>query len=211
MNANIDVIEDNIPLILIVDDIQKNLQLLANTLYDAGYEIAMAESGKEALEFLKDTLPDLILLDVMMPELSGFEVCKILKEDDRTKSVPVIFLTAKVETDSIIEGFELGAVDYVTKPFNSSELLSRVKTHVELKRSRDKLIEYNIELIKLNKTKSEFLGIAVHDLKNPLQGVMSFSDLLLQKFNESEEIKKVVPEQYFKFIDYIIAFRLSHV
>ncbi len=118
--------------ILIVDDTLKNIQVLGTILRTKGYQINIAKSGLQALEVVEKVLPDLILLDVMMPELDGFETCKRLKASDKTRDIPVIFLTAKVETDDIVKGFELGAVDYVTKPFNSVELLKRVESHMAL-------------------------------------------------------------------------------
>ncbi len=124
--------------ILIVDDVPKNIELAANILQTKNYNITFAKSGPIALEKVKSIDFDLILLDVMMPEMDGFEVCKILKEDDATKDIPVIFLTARSETENVVKGFELGAVDYVTKPFQTEELLARVKTHVDI---REKLEE----------------------------------------------------------------------
>ncbi len=126
-------------LILIVDDIPKNLQVLGSILRAEGYEIAIAMNGKQALKVVEDILPDLILLDVMMPELDGYETCEILKKSRRTKDIPVIFLTAKTETEDIARGFKLGAVDYINKPFKSVELLARVKTHIDLKKSKEEL------------------------------------------------------------------------
>ena len=120
-------------LILIVDDNPKNIQVLGKTLHDMGYNVSIATAGKQALDSVKKEKPDLILLDVQMPEMDGFEVCKIIKESPDTKSIPIIFLTAVVESDRIINGFELGAVDYITKPFNSAELSARVSTHLEIK------------------------------------------------------------------------------
>jgi len=131
------------PLVLIVDDVAKNLQLLGNILKKENYRIAAASNGKQAVAIAINTSPDLILLDVMMPEMDGFEACSKLKNIPQTKDIPIIFLTAKVETEDIIKGFKVGAVDYVTKPFNSYELLARVKTHLELKISKDLLEEKN--------------------------------------------------------------------
>jgi len=125
--------KQEIPLVLIVDDVPKNIQLLGNILNNEGYDIIIAENGKEALERISDVLPDIILLDIMMPEMDGYETCKILKENDRTRDIPVIFLTAKTEMEDIVKGFNAGSVDYVTKPFNSTELMARVKTHIKLK------------------------------------------------------------------------------
>jgi len=142
------------PLVLIVDDVLENIQVLGNILKEEKYKIALANNGKKAISIATAILPDLILLDVMMPELDGFETCKRLKKIPETKDIPIIFLTAKTETQDIIDGFKIGAVDYITKPFNSYELRSRVRAHVELKISKDLLIEKNEILAKLAITDS---------------------------------------------------------
>lgn len=126
-------------LILIVDDNPRNLQVLGLLLEKQKYETSMALSGHETLEYIKTEKPDLILLAVMMPGMDGYQVCRQLKQDATTKDIPVIFLTAKRDTESILEGFDSGGVDYVTKPFNSKELLARVKTHIDLKRAREEI------------------------------------------------------------------------
>lgn len=126
--------------ILVVDDNSQNLQLLGSVLQERGYDVAFAMNGKEALDYLTEELPDLILLDVMMPGMDGFEVCRDFKKVPDNKNVPVIFLTAKTETEDIVHGFECGAVDYISKPFQAAELLARVHTHVELKRAREEII-----------------------------------------------------------------------
>ncbi len=128
---------DNRPLILIVDDTLKNLQVSGNLLKRENYQISVATGGNQALKMLEEITPDLILLDIMMPDINGFEVCKKIKESPATKEIPVIFLTAKNEPEDIVEGFKTGAVDYVAKPFISTELIARVRTHVELKTARD--------------------------------------------------------------------------
>lgn len=120
--------------ILVVDDTPANIQTLAATLKEKGYQISVATNGKQALEVLKRVQPDLILLDVMMPEMDGFETCRQLKASGQWRQIPVIFLTAKTETEDIVRGFELGAVDYVGKPFNAHELLARVHTHLTIDR-----------------------------------------------------------------------------
>jgi CheY-like chemotaxis protein len=127
--------------ILIVDDTVKNIQVLGTILKQEGYQLNVAQNGKQALDVVKKVKPDLILLDVMMPEMDGFEACIHLKADPETADIPVIFLTAKIETEDIVKGFDLGAVDYVTKPFNPTELLKRVDTHLSLYHLRRKLEE----------------------------------------------------------------------
>ena len=120
--------------ILIVDDTPANIQTLTATLKEKGYQISVALNGKQALDVLARVQPDLILLDVMMPEMDGFETCERIKASERWSQIPIIFLTAKTETADIVRGFELGAVDYVAKPFNAHELLARVHTHLTIDR-----------------------------------------------------------------------------
>ncbi|HAC62939.1 MAG TPA: diguanylate cyclase response regulator [Cyanothece sp. UBA12306] len=126
-------------LILIVDDISKNIQLLIEILDSLGYATTFAIGGKQALERVKIVKPDLILLDLMMPEINGIEVCRIIKSEEETADIPILFLTASNEKDHLLQAFEEGAVDYVTKPFKTSELLARVKTHLELKKTQNEL------------------------------------------------------------------------
>src|ERR1035437_1345152 len=165
------------PLILIVDDTPKNLQLLSNILHDKGYNICISTSGSRALETVNTEAPDLILLDIQMPVMDGFETFKALKLNPKAKDIPIIFLTAVVEPEKILQGFELGAVDSFTKPFNIPELTARVATHIEIKRSREKLIE-------LNATKQKLFSIISHDLRSSLGSVLSYSDLLLQNLDQ---------------------------
>lgn len=157
--------------ILIVDDVPKNIQLVANFLTKAGYQINFAVDGKSAIEHADKESFDLILLDIMMPGIDGFEVCEMLKASPKTTDIPVIFLTAKTDAESITKGFEAGGVDYITKPFNPSELLARVKTHLNL-RHRE------IELKDLNRTKDTFLSIIGHDLKTPMANIISLGDII---------------------------------
>jgi len=130
---------DKKDLVLVVDDNPQNLQVLGPMLEKNGYDIAFATSGEQALEFVAGEIPDLVLLDIMMPGMDGYQVCERLRKKKGTASIPVIFLTAKSDTDDIVRGFEAGGVDYVTKPFNSAELLARVKTHLELKNAREEI------------------------------------------------------------------------
>jgi len=123
--------------VLIVDDFYQNIRIVANILKRENYQMTFAQTGKSALECTKTKDFDLILMDIVLPNMDGYEVCKALKKNSETKDVPVIFLTGKTDTESILKGFEIGASDYVTKPFNESELLARVKTHLKLKKARD--------------------------------------------------------------------------
>jgi len=122
--------------ILIVEDAVQNIQTLSAILKEQGYQISVATTGQQALGVLARVRPDLILLDVMMPEMDGFETCRRIKESTEWRDLPIIFLTAKTETADLVRGFELGAVDYVGKPFNAHELLARVHTHLAMDRLR---------------------------------------------------------------------------
>jgi DNA-binding response OmpR family regulator len=129
--------QDKIYRILIVDDDPQSIQIVANTLQNESYQMAYAHDGRIALEKVKEIKFDLILLDVMMPEINGLEVCKALKLSQAKRDIPIIFLSVKNEMDDIVKGFEAGAVDYLIKPFYPAELLARVRTHVELKKKID--------------------------------------------------------------------------
>lgn len=133
--------------ILLVDDAPNNIQLLGSTLRREGYSISFAVSGVQAIELATKYSFDLILLDIMMPEMDGFKVFEILKQHSGDKAVPVIFLTAKTDNESILKAFSLGAVDYILKPFQSSEVLARVRTQLELADSKEVLIKMNRKLI----------------------------------------------------------------
>lgn len=170
---------DDKPLVLIVDDNPQNLQAIGHILKKQGYDIAIAENGIEALEFVRNTPPEVILLDVMMPEMDGFEVCKRLKKDANTKDIPVIFVTARVETDHIVKGFEIGGVDYVTKPFNSPELLARVNTQVMLKKSfvERTILEERLRQAAILEATGRLAGGIAHDFNNILSGIMGYISL----------------------------------
>ena len=158
--------------ILVVDDVVQNLQVLCSILAKEKYRLAVARNGMQALDTAEKVKPELILLDVMMPELDGFEVCKRLHDSPATRDIPVIFLTAKTELESVVKGFEIGAVDYVTKPFNEAELLARVRTHLELKRAREELIKRNKELKEAKKE----LELAVRT--DPLTNISNRREIL---------------------------------
>lgn len=207
--------------ILIVDDLPKNLMVLGNILLKEDFQIAYAKNGKEALSQALETDFDLILLDIMMPEMDGYEVCKILREDKRTIKTPIIFLTAKNDTESIVKGFEVGAQDYLTKPFNTNELLARVHTHLELKKNRQKLEVLNNELEEkvkertlelekankkmetLDKAKSAFLGLISHEIRTPLNGIIGFLDILKQSIqDDNKELIDMTAEAAERLFDF---------
>jgi len=210
--------------ILIVDDVARNIQILGNILSNNGYQIAYAQNGRQALKITNTQNFDLILLDIMMPEMDGYEVCKHLKNSNITASIPIIFLTAKADMESIVKGFETGGQDYITKPFNSAELIARVKTQIQLQDQKLQLKKYNMELEskvrdrtkqlqqanslleKLDKTKSDFLSIISHELRTPLNGIIGLTNLLGDtkvdsSQNEYIEHLKNVSERLVRFSD----------
>lgn len=179
--------------ILIVDDQPQNIQLIG-TLLRPYYQLSVTDDGYKAISIAKSKLPDLILLDVMMPEISGYEVCEELKKDPSTKDIPIIFLTAKHESEDIVKGFKLGAVDYIIKPFNKDEILVRISTHLRLKASEKMLIQKNEELELLNSQKDKFFSIIAHDLRGPLAGLVGLSEIL------NNELTKLPQEEALELI-----------
>ncbi len=178
------------PLILIVDDTLKNIQVLGSILLEHEYDIHVAQNGQQALEATNAINPDLILLDVIMPKLDGFETCRHLKADDKTKHIPVIFLTAKTAEEDILKGFELGGIDYVTKPFSSVVLLARINTHLNLKFAYEKLERQKAALEKAEILRKNVEHIIQHDLKSPLNGIIAFSDILAEESNLNPDYQK---------------------
>ncbi len=125
--------------ILIVDDVLDNLSILGHFLQQSGLEISVARTGEKAFELVGQNKPDLVLLDIMMPGIDGYEVCRRLKEDDRTKDIPIIFITALSGTEDMMRGFNAGGVDYITKPFHEREVVCRIATQLKLKKAQDEI------------------------------------------------------------------------
>ena len=169
--------------ILIVDDVPKNIQLVAKFLKEEDYNLFFAQSGEAALRQINSRSFDLILLDVMMPGMDGFEVCEQIKSGEETKDVPVIFLTAKTDDTAIERGFSLGGVDYITKPFNPIELVARVRTHLKLQQREN-------ELKDLNSTKDTLLSVISHDLKTPFFNIMGLGEILLNEYDSFPDEEK---------------------
>jgi CheY-like chemotaxis protein len=194
------------PLILLVDDVPQNIQILHQILNMGEYSFAIATSGKETLQMVKKKMPDLILLDIMLGDIDGFEVCQQLKKDPETTAVPIIFLTAKVGVEDKVKGFKLGAVDYITKPFEDAEVVARVHTHIQLKKSIDIIKEYNRQLreafgemqksyLELMDSQEELVerekksavkalsANATHEMNQPLTVIQGYLDMLIESLD----------------------------
>jgi DNA-binding NtrC family response regulator len=182
--------------ILLVDDVPANLAVLTAALEPEGYEIFAAPNGATALKVAAKARPDLILLDIMMPELDGFETCRRLKENDATRDIPVIFITARNEMESVVAGFRAGGLDYVVKPFQADEVLSRVKTHLRLSRLTRELLEKN-HALEAEITRRER---AETELRQADDKLAAFSDLESARGNisgligNSAQLRKIIEE-----------------
>ena len=194
--------------ILIIDDTPTNLDVLSETLSSEGYEVAIANSGQRALKQLERRLPDLILLDITMPQMDGFEVCEKIKANPTTCNIPILFMTALTDIESKVKGFELGALDYITKPFQQQEVLARIKIHLQLRRLTQNLEEEvalkvaSLEKAKkaaekANIAKSQFLANMSHELRTPLNAILGMTEGL------QEEVFGGVNEQQIKALQTI--------
>jgi len=158
--------------VLVVDDTIENLRLLSNLLGEQGYEVRAVTNGRQALQAAEHDPPDLILLDITMPEMDGYEVCRRLKAVDRCKDVPVIFITALTDTADKVLAFDTGAVDYITKPFQFAEVLARVKTHLALRSAQVALAESYQRLRALEELRDNLVHMIVHDMKSPMMALL---------------------------------------
>lgn len=198
-----DLLPETVSSILIVDDNPQNLEVLGKMLQDNSYEIEFAINGEAALEWLECRRFDLILLDINMPGMNGFDVFVKIRQKPELNDVPLFFLSAETDRETILKGFELGAQDYITKPFDSRELLMRVRTHIalkemvkrlkgintelekiveqrtlQLKEANERLVAMNVKLTDLDKEKSDFLSLISHQIRTPLNGIIVSVELL---------------------------------
>ncbi|HKU43710.1 MAG TPA: hybrid sensor histidine kinase/response regulator [Polyangiales bacterium] len=167
--------------VLIVDDTVENLQLLARMLEAHGYEVRPVTSGRQALQAAKSYPPELVLLDVNMPEMDGYEVCRQFKAIPELREVPVIFLTALSDTQDKIKAFESGGSDYITKPFQVDEVLARVRVHVGLRQSRAELMQSYQRLQALERLREDLVRMVVHDMRSPLMALMGLLHIVQQE------------------------------
>lgn len=192
--------------ILIVDDTPANLRLLSGLLKQGGYRVRPVTEGRLALNAARKQIPDLILLDVNMPEMDGYEVCEALKADDQLSGIPVIFVSALAETTDKVRGFQVGGVDYITKPFQFEEVRARVETHLQIARlrariskSNRKLRAANNRLTELTELEENLTNLIIHDLRGPLTGIMGYLELL--QINSAGSL----PEEFREDIDKALA------
>lgn len=167
--------------LLIVDDKPQNLRLVSDFLAEQGFELMLTRSGAQALQKIDLAMPDLVLLDVTMPKMDGFEVCRRLKSNARTAALPVIFMTALDDTAHKVEGFRLGAVDYITKPIQREELLARIQHHLQLHTLQKELLSKSEDLAQKNAELEAYAHTIAHSLKTPLAAASRFLEIL-QKF-----------------------------
>lgn len=191
--------------ILIVDDTLENLRLLSTMLRGQGYEVRPVTSGKQALAAVEHDLPALILLDISMPEMSGYEVCERLKAEPRSRDIPVIFLTAMTELDSRVNAFKVGGIDYITKPFHLDEVYARVRAHLNLRNLQAQLEERNrhlqesyTRLRELEKLRDDLIHMVVHDMRSPLSRSLVLLELAAAELppNVSEETRTMLGEAH---------------
>ncbi|MBN1564229.1 MAG: hybrid sensor histidine kinase/response regulator [Anaerolineae bacterium] len=168
--------------ILMVDDVPSNLIALSDMMTTFGYGVEKARDGRSTLEAVKANPPDLILLDINMPDMNGYEVCEKLKADPATRDIPVIFISALSETENIVRGFEIGGVDYITKPFQYREVVARVQNQLMLVYQRRQIEALRAQdrqyFESLNRMKDQFIRMATHDLRNPLNVILGYTHVL---------------------------------
>ncbi|WP_052507382.1 hybrid sensor histidine kinase/response regulator [Desulfonatronovibrio magnus] len=191
--------------VMIVDDTPANLNLLKEMLESAGYRVVAFPSGPMALKAAVRKPPDIILLDIKMPQMNGFEVCQSLKNQENTRNIPVIFISALNETQDKVRAFSVGGVDYITKPFQSEEIFARVDTHLKIRSLQKKLVNQNRNLEKIvqnrtrelvaaheklleqDKIKNDFLHMISHEIRTPANGVLGMAEIAFALCPDSEE------------------------
>ena len=205
---------DNKPVVTIIDDTIENLKVLSVILSGQGFKVNTYLKGAAALQEIERKTPDIILLDILMPEMNGYEICNKLKQNEKTSSIPVIFISGLNDTTSKIEAFTHGGVDYVTKPFKDLEVVSRIRTHLDIHRMRRELVESNNRLeeivaertaelshankrlLEVNKLKNDFFNMINHELRTPANGIMGIGEVLTARLGDSKEDRTLL--EFFK-------------
>ncbi|MCK4516904.1 MAG: response regulator, partial [Spirochaetaceae bacterium] len=164
--------------ILVVDDTPANLRVLSRLLTDNGYKVRPVPNGALAIEAVKAAPPDLIFLDIRMPDMDGYEVCERLKQDSASRNIPVIFISAMSEIEEKVKGFKSGCVDFITKPFQEGEVLIRLENHLTIRRQRQEIQTQYVKLKELEVMRETLIQMIVHDLNNPLHAILGFGQLL---------------------------------
>ncbi len=183
--------------ILIVDDKPENLRLLFDALSREGYSVRRLPSGQQALDVIHFSPPDLILLDILMPGMDGYEVCQRLKADSKTESIPIIFLSALDEPFDKAKAFRVGGADYVTKPFQIAEVLARIEHQLSIQRLQKSMQEHLQQLAIANQELEMFTSVAAHDLKRPLRGIHGLAQILIDEYG------KQLDDEGVKYLDLI--------
>lgn len=178
--------DEYIATILLVDDTPKNLELLITYLEEHEYTVLIARSGETAFESAKYSIPDLILLDINMPNMNGYDTCKLIKSHPATASIPIIFMSALNETVDKVRGFQVGAVDYITKPIDKAELIARINTHLTIARLQNELRVSKEKAEAANKAKSEFLANISHEIRTPMNSILGFCQILQDRIDDAE-------------------------
>lgn len=184
--------------ILMVEDNEINVRIMQEILEKTGYQVDCATNGQDGLKCVEESKPDLILLDVMMPVMGGFEVCSKLKANAETTDIPIIFMTAATDTKSIVQGFELGAVDYIKKPVQPQEMLARIKTHLTVRALQMGLNNEISNREELISDLTSFTHMMAHDLKNPISNILGFSEVLINDGKLLKEQTLIETVQYIK-------------
>lgn len=206
--------------ILIVDDVLSNVLLLKVLLTNEKYNVVTAMNGSQALKMVESELPDLILLDVMMPDISGFEVARQLKEKPAFAQIPIIFLTALNSTADIVKGFQMGANDFISKPFNKEELIIRVKHQISLIAAKRIIFNQNEELKRTIKGRDKLYSVIAHDLRSPMASIKMVLNMLMinlpgekigEEMHELLNMANQTTEELFSLLDNLLKWTKSQI